>query len=255
VNLTANNLNLATALAGGARGTGGAAIRIPLTPKPGFTTGLHELDAAAPGGLFQFGAVHELLWEPPSPPPLSIAALFARAATKTADNNGAIIWSDPDRRLYPPALAAAGVDLRRLILLRCQKTADELWALAECLRCRGVGAAIASVTHLSRVQTRRLQLAAEQGGGAGLLLRPLTPGKKMFYAAATRWLVQPHPPAPTVPHENQSSQQWNIQLLHGHGGAVGRIILLEINRETGLMRASSPLAHRPPAPLPQRITA
>src|SRR2546423_471989 len=69
---------------------------------------------------------------------------------------------------------------------------------------------------LTRVGARRLQLAAEAGGGVGLLLRPARSAQ--HYAAATRWLV-----APTC--GEASVQRWRVELVHGHGGRVGRAVL------------------------------
>jgi protein ImuA len=151
-----------------------------------FRTGLEALDEIAPNAAFQGGAVHELLWPRQSTYPKSLALLLAKAAQK---NGGAIAWSDPDRELHLPALSAAGINLRNLVLLRCANRADQLWALAQCLRCRGVGATVAFIQRLSQIEARRLQLAAERGGGVGLFMRPYAPGISNYYAAATRWLI------------------------------------------------------------------
>ncbi len=210
-----------------------------------FHSGLDLLDELAPGGAFRFGAVHELLWDRRAgAAPASVALLLARAA-----GNGAIAWSDPQREIYPPALAQWGIDLRRVILLRPKDSTEELWAVAECLRCGGLSATVAMIAHLNRVQARRLQLAAESGGGVGIFLRPNIAGEK-DYAAATRWLVRP------AVGDGQT-QRWSIELVHGHGGHVGKNVLLGVSRESGktiVVRASSPLAHRPPAPASQRAT-
>jgi protein ImuA len=124
-----------------------------------------------------------------------------------------------------------------LFLLR----SDDLWAVAECLRCRGVAATVAAPPRpLSRVEARRLQLAAERGGGAGILLRRASPSTTAHYAAATRWLVGPAPGADGV-------QRWHVRLLHGHGGRVGQAVLLEIDRDSNHVRATDPLADRPAA--------
>src|SRR5689334_17242358 len=91
-------------------------------------TGLDALDAAAPGGAFACGAVHELISHNAKSKPLFVAMLLARATS-----GGAIIWCDPEHEIFPPALAAHGVPLKRLYLLH-PKPADQIWAVAECLR-------------------------------------------------------------------------------------------------------------------------
>ena len=160
------------------------------------------------------------------------------------------IWSDPRGEVYPPALAALGFDLSRTYLLRTRSDADEAWAVAECLRCRGVGAVIAAPTRLSRIEARRLQLAAERGGSVGILLRQSGRGDSV-YAAATRWKIAPTSGDRTV-------QRWTIQLLHGHGGRIGQTVILEWCREDNSVRAVQQLLGRPAAtetPPRRRATA
>jgi hypothetical protein len=239
-----------------------------------FTTGLPALDELLPGGALARGAVHELLALPDHPPPLFVALVLARSAGQELNHrfhrfhrfeidgfesvksvvdsfNGAIVWSDPLHALYPPAIAAMGVPLERLFLLHPGNVADENWAITECLRCRGVAVTIASLRRLSRVEARRFQLAAERGGGIGLLLRPYDRAAQI-YAAATRWLVAPHRGERTV-------QKWTLQLIHGHGGRVGDTVILEHHRDSGHLqvhpvREARQLADRP-LPAPARKTA
>jgi protein ImuA len=233
-----------------------SAICMGGTPHRQFRTGLDVLDHLAPQDAWPCGAVHELLCDPRGPCPKSIMLLLARAAWAVC--GGAIVWSDPDQELYPPALAAAGIDLGRLILLRPRNPAEEIWSLAECLRCRGVSATVATVRRLSRVEARRLQLAAERGGGVGVFLRIPQRRHPTHYAAATRWLVQPIP-------GGQDTQRWSMELIHGHGGRIGKNVLpqnvlpqnvlLEVDRETGIVRASAPLADRAGATTAARASA
>jgi hypothetical protein len=221
-----------------------------------FRTHLEALDGVAPGGAFQGGAVHELLWPRKAAAPMSLALLLAKAASK---NGGAIAWSDPERELYLPAISAAGIKLEHLILLRCVNRSDQLWALAECMRCRGISATVASIEKLNQIEARRLQLAAERGGGVGIFMRPQRAAGDS-YAAATRWLIQSYPGGP-------GKQRWSAELLHGHGGQTGKVLLLEVDRESHKWRASSPswianplrvpasLADRPAATAPARASA
>ena len=194
-------------------------------------TGLSAIDALLPGGKFATGAVHEILSGTETPPFL-LPILIARSASRF----GRIVWCDGLRQLHPPAVAALGLSLDRLVVLRPPSVADELWAVAECLRCKGVAACVAPLSRLSRVQARRLQLAAERGGGIGLVLRPVD-AVSWPYAANTRWLVRPMPGERTV-------QRMSIELVHGHGGRVGNV-LVELCRETHHVRAFAEMAHRP----------
>jgi hypothetical protein len=252
--------------AAGAAGLAG----LKISPARSFTTGLEALDALAPQKSFARGAVHELLFDRSHGQPKFVAAVIAQAASSLSLNIRCsmldvrcssfqtdehrtsniehrilnemlpIIWCDPRGELYPPALSSLGFDLAKVYLLHPQSLADEAWAVTECLRCRGVGAVIASPAEkLSRIDARRLQLAAERGGTVGILLRPKGRGDSV-YAAATRWLVAPHPGERIV-------QRWTIQLLHGHGGRVGQTVFLEYSRENHSVRAVEKLADRPAA--------
>jgi hypothetical protein len=147
-----------------------------------------------------------------------------------------IVICDPERQVYPPAIASMGIPLNQVFLIHPASPADELWAMTESLRCKGIGAVIAAPRRLDRTQARRLQLAAEIGGGIGIFLRPLDRNAEI-YSAVTRWLVKPAPGERAV-------QKWRIQLLHGHGGQVGSSFILERNRETHLVRAAAEFSNR-----------
>jgi hypothetical protein len=210
----------------------------PADPSRVFSTRLDRLDELASDVGFSRGVIHELLVPPGFPAPGFFAFLLARAATSEGTRetlsaksaSGAIVWSDPACELYPPALARYGLGLEKLILLRPRKTSDEIMALVECLRCKGVGATVAGLKRLSQVEARRLQLAVERGGGVGIFMRPFG-AASTHYAAATRWLVEPA-------RGDEFVQRWSVQLVHGHGGQVGQKVLLELNRDTHLVRAS-----------------
>jgi protein ImuA len=218
-----------------------------------FHTRFVPLDSVAPGGAFQCGAVHELLATSADPLPASFALLLAGAAQRAGseDSPAVVIWSDPHRELYAPALAATGLALAQLVLIRPSKPVDELRMLAECLQCPGVAVTVAAVGRLTRVEARRLQLAAERGGGVGLFLRRFDVRSNTSYAAATRWLVTPVPGSEDV-------QRWSVELVHGHGGRVGERVLLEVDRESGKIHAVRPpsaLADRPAAQTTTRASA
>jgi protein ImuA len=194
-------------------------------------TGLPAIDALLPGGSFAAGAVHEVLSGTDTPSFL-LPILVARAAARL----GRVAWCDELRQLYPPAVAALGLPLDRLLVLRPAGPVDALWAMTECLRCRGIGACVAVLPRISRIAARKLQLAAERGGGIGLVLRPAG-AVSWPYAAATRWLVRPAVGERRI-------QRWSVELIHGHGGRVGQSVLLEVCRETHHVRAIEAVVDR-----------
>ena len=195
------------------------------------TTGLKAIDDLLPGGHFATGAVHEILGVTDALPVL-FPLLIARAAAR----HGIVVWSDPQRELYPGGLAAFGMPLERLMILRPPNREQELSVMAECLRCKGVAACIAAPARLSRIEARRLQLAAECGGGIGLLLRSIR-AVSSPYAAVTRWVVRPAT-------GERMTQRSSVELIHGHGGRVGESVLLEVCRETHHVRAVDAMARR-----------
>jgi hypothetical protein len=203
-----------------------------------------------PGGLAIFdqplaaGAVHEFLFDPrtASPPAYLALSVLSRIINQT-DRAVTGIWCDPDRTLYPPAIAAM-VSLNRLYIVY-PGPADVIWTAAECLRCPGVGVVVATLpARMTRVEARRIQLAAERGGGVGLMLRPTGRGGRgdEIYSAATRWIVAPTP-------GERGVQRWSVQLVHGHGRQTGRTFLLENRRAPDSDFRSPAIPVRPPAPL------
>jgi hypothetical protein len=180
--------------------------------------------------------VHEFLFHPKTGNSLPFfPALQAARAVTVSDNAREfsfpslrkLIWIDATSAFYPPAAIAAGILPSQLVVLR-PKPVDLIWAAVESLRCQSIGAVVAIITQpLTRVQARRLQLAAETGGGAAVLIRPNQPSAAPhIYAASTRWLVTSVPGTRTI-------QRWRLELIHGHGGHIGQFFLLEKNRALG----------------------
>jgi protein ImuA len=196
------------------------------------------------------GGVHELLFEPGGGNafPLFPALLTAGSQVKPDDSvlsskpPRTLAWVDATGSFYPPAAMGAGILPGQICLLQPQP-ADLVWATIESLRCRSMGAVVALMMQpLTRVEVRRLQLAAEAGGGIAVLIRPnLASAASHIYAAATRWLVTPAPGERTI-------QRWHLQLVHGHGRRLGQTFILEKHRATGqthIVHLSPPLADHP----------
>jgi protein ImuA len=157
--------------------------------------GVPALDDALQGGL-ACGALHEL--SPASELQLGSAFGFGLAIAALAAAGGRqvlCIQTDFAAREagapYGLGLDRLGLPLDRLLFLRVTHPRDALWACEEALKCPALAAVLAELPEAGGTAdltaTRRLSLAAQAGGGLGLLLRhrpyPLPS------AAMTRWQV------------------------------------------------------------------
>ncbi|MEP7063946.1 MAG: translesion DNA synthesis-associated protein ImuA [Betaproteobacteria bacterium] len=126
-----------------------------------------------------------------------------------------IVWIAPPHRPYAPALAAAGLDLARLLIVRCDSPQDALWAYEQALRAPECGAAFAWLaTHDERV-LRRLAVAARDGHTFGVLWR--RPGQHAEAASAALRLA-------LAPHHGQIA----VRVVKRRGGDIARPILLDV---------------------------
>jgi protein ImuA len=146
--------------------------RRPARRGGGVPCGLPEIDAAVPHG-FPRGAISELAGGAASGKTAVALALLAGLGQEEL-----FAWVDGRGELYPPAAAARGVDLRRLLIVRPAAGAGStaaLWA-AEALLGSSAFAAVVVDVPLRRADrgwdamSRRLQAAAEKGGAVGLWL-------------------------------------------------------------------------------------
>jgi hypothetical protein len=132
-------------------------------------TGFRELDAALPGGGWPAAAITELM---PEAAGIGELSLLLPALATLAARGRYLAWVAPPYVPYAPALARSGIPLERLLLIRTADDDTALWAAEQLLRCAHIGAVLAWPLTLDERRVRRLQLAAETGGGCGMLYRP-----------------------------------------------------------------------------------
>ena len=157
--------------------------------------------------------------------------LALRVAAR-AQSHGPLIVVDGSRaeargQLYAPAMAAIGVCLGATILVRPESQSDELWAIEQSLRCRGVGAVLCRIDRLKTQQFRRLQLAAEAGTAIGLLLRSNAARRQSSWADL-RLLISPRPSPP-----DSFCRRVEVRCLYAKGRLADQTVELDICDETG----------------------
>jgi protein ImuA len=143
------------------------------------------LDPALPSKSFRRGTLVELYGQG-----TALATIIARESLR---EGGSLVVVDAANRFYPPAAAALGIDLERMIVLRGEPD----WLVNQALSCPAIDAVLCWPQKLDGKMFRRWQLAAERGGGVGLLVRPASARGSPSWAdvqivveqATTRWRV------------------------------------------------------------------
>ena len=141
---------------------------------PVLSSGCPRLDAWLPGGGWPAGRLTELAVERWGSGELALLMpLLARlSSADTACDGRWIAWIAPPFLPYAPALAAAGLELSRQLLVRPGNEDETLWAAEQALRSGSCAAVLAWAGHVAGTCLRRLQLAAEAGDTPLLLFRP-----------------------------------------------------------------------------------
>jgi len=233
------------------------------------SSGLEILDRLLPDAGFRSGTLIEWIAEKGSADQLALLA--ARSAL---GEDRVLIVIDDEESLYPPAAAALGIDLQRMILVRPGKVArrgagaetkkrpaaasvetasvktasmETLWALEQALASRGVAVTFCRLEKLSARVFRRLQLSVERGGGLGFLIRPPTARGEPSWSDV-RFGVETMGEG-----DSSSARRWRVEVLRCRRGAAGeRFALLEYDDATNTVR---PIASVSPAVSPRRARA
>lgn len=132
-------------------------------------TGYPRLDTALHEGGWPLGALTELL---PRVPGQGELALLAPALREVLRRPGWLVLVTPPGLPHAPGWAAAGMSVERVLVLRPDTPRDWLWAVDQAARA-GQPAVLAwpGRVALDGKHLRRLQLAAEEGGGLLVLSR------------------------------------------------------------------------------------
>lgn len=194
------------------------------------SAGAPILDRLLPGGGFRPGTIVEWLAEEPGSGTSALVILAARAACRTGRQ---LVVLDRSRRFYPLALVPWKFPSEQVLVVRALTEADELWAADQALRSSAVGAVWLTWDQLSSQDFRRLQLAAEQGGSLGLLIRPAHHLGQPSWADV-QWRVASRAPPP-----NSSGRLLSIELTRCRGGQAKPPVIVEIDDHSGSLREVS----------------
>ncbi|MBN8467956.1 recombinase RecA [Corallococcus exiguus] len=191
-------------------------------------TGVDAVDALLPQGGLPLGHSVELCGEAAS----GRTSLALRAVAAAHRELRLCAWVDGPKELYPPAAAALGVDLERLLVVRPQAFAQRVWSAVQLARSGAFTAVVVDLTlgvgapgrpeRLALTEARKLADAAARGGTLVLLL------------------TSPEAPADGLARlrlEARGVQGWSVELERSRGGGVGTRVVSpwrELYPEVGL---------------------
>jgi len=135
---------------------------------PGLPTGFGALDRCLPGGGWPRQGLIELLADSSGIGELSLLMPALAALCGEKHEGGWLAWVSPPYQPYAPALAACGIDINRVLVVRSGPAA---WVMEQALRSGSCSAVLGWVNAIGLTSLRRLQLAAEQAGCLAVLFR------------------------------------------------------------------------------------
>lgn len=127
-----------------------------------------RLDELLPGGGWPHGALTEIIVARQG---IGELRLLLPALARLSRGDRWIAFIAPPFIPFAPALAAAGVELSRLLLVHPRTREEHLWAVEASLRTGACAAVLAWPETMTAPQMRRWQLAAEMGGAVGILFQ------------------------------------------------------------------------------------
>lgn len=221
------------------RGNDFAQVATPSVP-----TGYAELDVHLPGAGWPTGVLTEIHVERPG---IGELQLVMSAAARLTQAERWLVMIAPPYLPYAPALAAHGVKLSRLMLIRPKTLAEQLWACEQALQSDGCGTVMLwldqTTERIPENALRRLQLTAERRDVLAMLFRASRASS--CTQAALRL------------HVSRAENNTVVRILKRRGGGLPAPVVLDLHKSL-LRRPGSArhhdFDHAPVMPAPSLAT-
>ncbi len=192
---------------------GGAGGEMPAAIPSGF----RRLDERLPGGGWPPSTLVELLIPAAGIGEIHLLLPALRQLSLAASGEPRwIAWLAPPHLPYAPALADAGLDPARMLVIQPRAGLDLLWAMEQALRSGACTAVLGWIGAADNRALRRLKLAAEEGRSPGFLFRPAA-HREESSPAALRLVLAAH------------DDGLDVEILKSRGGMPSRIDRLSIH--------------------------
>ena len=189
--------------------------------RSGHSTGFPPLDAILHDGGWPSAGLTEFLYNTLGVGELRL--LLPALARLSRTDARWIVWIAPPCVPYAPALASAGIDLERVLLIRPADRREALWATEQVLRSGAASTTLAWLDEsgLGTTGIRRLQLAARQGRTWANLFRPAKASNRPSMAEL-RILVEEEP--------SERCDRIGLTVLKRRGGWPTSRLVLEVGQ-------------------------
>ena len=185
-------------------------------PPETLPTGFRALDARLPGGGWPLFTLIELLVPTAGIGEIRLLLPALRSLTAAGTELRWVAWLAPPHLPYAPALADAGLDPARMLVIRPRVGIDRLWAMEQALRSGACAAVLGWTGEARDPMLRRLKLAAEEGRTSAFLLRPCAHRNERSPAALRLAL-------------SARDYGLDVEILKSRGGAPARVERLLIH--------------------------
>ena len=184
---------------------------------------LKSIEANFPNGVFPIRAVHEMVCDNIEQATAS-SGFISGLLSRLMQHGGACLWISLSGDMYPVALRTFEIEPDRIIFIQLNKDKDVLWVMEEALKCNGLTAVVGELSAVDFKQSRRLQLAVEQSGVTGFILR--NRAKKMgSTACAARWHIKPLASEPIDGLPGLGFPRWQVELIRVRNGKPGNWVV------------------------------
>jgi protein ImuA len=150
---------------------------------------LGTINHSFPDSQFPLGVNHEFICNDRESLTAS-SGFIAGMLSSLLKKGGATVWISTSHTIFPPALVSFDINPAQLIFIRLRNRNQILWTIEEALKCEGLTAVVGEPPFIDLAISRRLQLATEQSGVTGFLLRT-QPRTLNTTACTCRWQIHP----------------------------------------------------------------
>ncbi|MCU0419899.1 MAG: Error-prone repair protein ImuA [Cyclobacteriaceae bacterium] len=179
---------------------------------------LGVINKAFPNHTFPTAAMHEFV-SATAEAVTAASGFLSGLLSSLVGNTGTALWITGPTLLFPPALAAWGLQPHRFLFLRLTNHKQALWAMEEALKSPALTAVVGEVRDISFTESRRLQLAVEQSRVTGFIINRSR--KAGTTACVSRWRITSLPSVPIDNLPGIGFPRWHVELLRIRNGKPG----------------------------------